>query len=66
MLAPGIAFPPVRCYITARTAGCAITGVIRFDQPLTTDMSARVGKRLESLPAAIMDDVLARLSVILT
>ncbi|MFD0708328.1 type II toxin-antitoxin system toxin endoribonuclease PemK-mt [Photorhabdus akhurstii] len=59
----------------ARTAGFAVsldgagtrtTGVVRCDQPRTIDMGARGGKRLERVPAKIMDDVLARLTVILS
>ena len=55
----------------ARTAGFAVslagtktTGVVRCDQPRALDLSARNGKRLESVSAAIVDDVLARLTAI--
>lgn len=57
----------------ARTAGFAVpltgtgtktTGIIRCDQPRTLDLSARHGKKLESVPDAIMDEVLARLAPI--
>ncbi len=56
----------------ARTAGFAVplttatktTGIIRCDQPRALDLSARGGKRLESIPDSIMDEVLARLSPI--
>ncbi len=59
----------------ARTAGFAVsldgagirtTGVVRCDQPRTIDMKARGGKRLERVPETIMDEVLDRLSTILT
>jgi mRNA-degrading endonuclease toxin of MazEF toxin-antitoxin module len=55
----------------ARTAGFAVplpgvgtrtTGVIRCDQPRTLDLRARKARRLESIPASIMDEVLARLA----
>jgi mRNA-degrading endonuclease toxin of MazEF toxin-antitoxin module len=58
----------------ARTAGFAVpltgagtktTGVIRCDQPRALDLGARNGKRLEKVPEAIMDEVLARLAPIL-
>lgn len=58
----------------ARTAGFAVdltsagtktTGVIRCDQPRALDLKARQGKRLETVPDAILDEVLARLSTIL-
>jgi mRNA-degrading endonuclease toxin of MazEF toxin-antitoxin module len=57
----------------ARTAGFAVpltgagtrtTGVVRCDQPRVLDLAARGGRKLESLPDAVMDEVLARLSPI--
>jgi mRNA-degrading endonuclease toxin of MazEF toxin-antitoxin module len=55
----------------ARTAGFAVplsgtktTGVIRCDQPRALDLTARRGKKLESVPEAIIDEVLARLAPI--
>jgi len=57
----------------ARTAGFAVpltgagtktAGVIRCDQPRTLDLAARGGRKLESIPDAIMDEVLARLAPI--
>jgi mRNA interferase ChpB len=55
----------------ARTAGFAVPlaeagtktkGVIRCDQPRALDLGARNGRRLESVPAAILDEVLAKLA----
>jgi mRNA-degrading endonuclease toxin of MazEF toxin-antitoxin module len=57
----------------ARTAGFAVsladagtktTGVVRCDQPRALDLGARNGKRLEKVPEAIMDEVLAKLATI--
>jgi len=57
----------------ARTAGFAValsgagthtTGIIRCDQPRAVDLAARGGKKLEAVPGAIMDEVLARLAPI--
>lgn len=57
----------------ARTAGFAVslmaagtetTGVVRCDQPRALDLGARGGKRLESVPQDILDEVLAKLSTI--
>jgi mRNA-degrading endonuclease toxin of MazEF toxin-antitoxin module len=45
-------------------AGTQTTGVIRCDQLRSLDLAARHGRRLESVPAAILDDVLAKLSVL--
>ena len=47
-------------------AGTKTTGVIRCDQPRTIDMEARNGKRLERIPEAIVNEVLARLEAILS
>lgn len=46
-------------------AGTDTTGVIRCDQPRALSTQARHGRRLESVPASIMDDVLAKLATIL-
>jgi mRNA-degrading endonuclease toxin of MazEF toxin-antitoxin module len=57
----------------ARTAGFAVllsgagiktTGIVRCDQPRALDLRARGGKKLESIPNAIMDEVLAKLTPI--
>ena len=57
----------------ARTAGFAVpladagtktTGIVRCDQPRALDLGARNGKKLESVPDAIMDEVLARVTPI--
>ena len=45
-------------------AGTKTTGVIRCDQPRALDLGARAGKKLESVPAHIMEEVLARLAAI--
>jgi len=57
----------------ARTAGFAVpltgagtktTRVVRCDQPRALDLGARGGKRLESVPDGVMDEILARLAPI--
>ena len=57
----------------ARTAGFAVpltgtgtrtTGVVRCDQPRALDLAARDGKKLESVPETIVDEVLAKLAAI--
>jgi len=40
------------------------TGVIRCDQPRVLDLAARQARWVDSVPDAIMDDVLARLSTL--
>jgi mRNA-degrading endonuclease toxin of MazEF toxin-antitoxin module len=58
----------------ARTAGFAVplsgagtktTGVVRCDQPRALDLGARNGRKLENVPDAIMDEVLAKSATIL-
>ena len=46
--------------------GTRTGGVIRCDQPRVLDLAARNGRRLEAVPASIMDEVLARLAAILS
>ena len=57
----------------ARTAGFAVpladagtktTGIVRCDQPRALDLGARNGRKLESIPDAIVDEVLAKLTPI--
>ena len=57
----------------ARTAGFAVpltgagtktTGVVRCDQPRALDLAARGGRKLESIPDAVMDEVLAKMAPI--
>lgn len=43
-------------------AGTATIGVVRCDQPRVLDLAARNGRRLESAPEAIVDEVLAKLA----
>ena len=51
--------------VSLEGAGTRTSGVIRCDQPRALDLGARTGKRLETVPEHIMDDVLARLATIL-
>jgi mRNA interferase ChpB len=46
-------------------AGTQTTGVVRCDQPRALDIGARKGRKLETLPPGIVDDVLAKLVTIL-
>jgi mRNA-degrading endonuclease toxin of MazEF toxin-antitoxin module len=57
----------------ARTAGFAVslmgagtqtTGVVRCDQPRALDITARRGRKLESVPQGIIDEVLGKLAAI--
>lgn len=67
---------PVVCPITnggdfARRIGFAVpisgiktTGVVRCDQPRVLDLAARNARKVDTLPAPIMDEVLAKLAPI--
>jgi mRNA-degrading endonuclease toxin of MazEF toxin-antitoxin module len=46
-------------------AGTKTIGVVRCDQPRALDLGARGGKKLETVPDAVVDEVLARLAAIL-
>jgi mRNA-degrading endonuclease toxin of MazEF toxin-antitoxin module len=45
-------------------AGTTTQGIVRCDQPHALDLGARDGRKLESVPETIMDEVLARLAPI--
>jgi mRNA-degrading endonuclease toxin of MazEF toxin-antitoxin module len=45
--------------------GGKTTGVIRCDQPRALDLATRGGRKLESVPDEVMDEVLAKVSPIL-
>lgn len=45
-------------------AGTATTGVVRCDQPRALDLAARHGRKVESVPDAMLQDVLARVAPI--
>lgn len=41
-------------------SGTETTGVVRCDQPRVLDLKARNGCRIEAVPTAILDEILAR------
>lgn len=45
-------------------AGTQTNGVIRCDQPRALDLGARRGRRLESAPAEVVEEALAKLAAI--
>lgn len=47
-------------------SGTRTTGAVRCDQPRPLDLAARNGRKLESVPQHILDDVLARLITLFT
>lgn len=45
-------------------SGIKTTGVVRCDQPRVLDIQARGGRKVDTLPPEILDEVLARLAPI--
>jgi len=45
-------------------SGIKTTGVVRCDQPRVLDLHARKGRKVESMPPAIMDEVMAKVITI--
>ena len=45
-------------------SGIKTTGVVRCDQPRVRDLQARHGRRVDVLPAAILEEVLAKVATI--
>jgi len=50
--------------VSLAKAGTRTTGVARCDQPRPLDLAARNGRKLESVPRHVLDDVLARLATL--
>ncbi len=44
--------------------GIKTTGVVRCDQPRVLDLAARQGRKVDTLPTAIMVDVLAKVATL--
>ncbi|MGD0682591.1 MAG: type II toxin-antitoxin system PemK/MazF family toxin [Terracidiphilus sp.] len=44
--------------------GIRTAGVVRCDQPRVLDIAARGGRKVDALPAEIMDEVLARVGTL--
>ena len=45
-------------------SGIKTTGVVRCDQPRVLDLQARNGRRVDALPAVILEEVLAKVATI--
>ncbi len=45
-------------------SGIKTTGVVRCDQPRVLDIAARNGRKVESLPAEILNEVMAKVTTI--
>jgi mRNA interferase ChpB len=45
-------------------SGIKTTGVVRCDQPRVLDIQARNGRKVESMPQSIMEEVMAKVATI--
>ena len=45
-------------------SGITTTGVVRCDQPRVLDIAARNGRKIDTLPQSILDEVLAKVTPI--
>lgn len=45
-------------------SGIKTTGIVRCDQPRVLDIAARNGRKIESLPPAILNEVMAKVSTL--
>lgn len=45
-------------------SGIKTTGVVRCDQPRVLDLAARHGRKVEALPPAVLDEVMAKVITI--
>jgi len=45
-------------------AGTQTVGVVRCDQPRTVDLNARKARKVESLPTAVIDEVLGKVATL--
>ena len=49
-----------RIGFSVEISGIKTTGIVRCDQPRVLDIAARAGRKVDALPAALLDEVLAR------
>ncbi len=45
-------------------SGTKTTGIVRCDQPRVLDLTARQARKVDSVPASVMDDVLAKVATL--
>ncbi|KDB07283.1 transcriptional modulator of MazE/toxin, MazF [Burkholderia sp. lig30] len=51
-----------RLGFAVQISGIKTTGIVRCDQPRVLDITARGGRKVDTLPTELMEDVLARLA----
>jgi mRNA interferase ChpB len=53
-----------RIGFSVEISGIATKGIIRCDQPRVLDIAERGGRKVEALPSALLQDVLARVATL--
>lgn len=53
-----------RIGFAVQITGIKTTGLIRCDQPRVLDLAERGGRRVDTLPAALLDEVLAKVATL--
>jgi mRNA interferase ChpB len=53
-----------RIGFAVRLSGTKTTGVVRCDQPRVLDIAARGGRKVDALPAEILEEVLAKVGTL--
>lgn len=53
-----------RIGFAVKITGITTTGIVRCDQPRAIDIAARNGRHIDTLPQAILDDVMAKVITI--
>jgi mRNA interferase ChpB len=53
-----------RIGFAVEVVGIETTGVVRCDQPRVLDLDARHGRKVDTLPPAILDEVMAKVATI--
>ncbi len=53
-----------RLGFSVEISGIRTTGIVRCDQPRVLDLAARGGRKVDTLPAPLMDEVLAKMATL--
>ena len=53
-----------RIAFAVEISGIRTTGLVRCDQPRVLDIAERGGRKVDTLPAALLDDVLAKVATL--
>jgi len=59
-----LAVPPRRLGYAVPLDGTKTTGIVRCDQPRVIDLTAHHGRKVDTLPRPLMDEVLAKVATL--